>query len=276
MHMASPIAANKTPPPKLDATKANGPQAPGTPSSILGTATNVARDVGTTLAQHAMGEAQKMVHDGAGKMVHSVITSSMLSPIRMFASSLLGSLSAPIIQGFISKLAPSLEKYLQSKGVPLPNGLSATDVMTKCIYGSQTEVEELGSQMIGHVTGMLMQTLPKDLQDALNSGNPIAIASAATKGAWSGAKSITNQVSQEQSRIGFLGKPFVWLGKKIPLINKLPASVQPWAAGGGIVVFGGLAMRMAFKAVKWVVLLGAGALGLSFLAKFMGGKKAVS
>lgn len=271
MHMAMPPASAKT--------RSPVPQ-PGSQISQSGSQREKpgfvqegARMAGEALAGAGQVIAEKgleVVKDGAGSLVANALAGSFLYPIRQVLQlppvQLLG-------QGFINKLikklADKLKDFAEKGGIKLEQ--DPASIIHECLYG---DLNKVSSEMITLVSNSLKQVLPDKLSQAIESGNPLTIAKQLASFAGSGIKGIGSEINQINSRFGWLTKPFIWLGQKLPLINRAPQSFQPWIAGFLSFGFGGFLIRKAFQLIKWLVLAGGAALGINFVMKKFGSSSA--
>lgn len=149
--------------------------------------------------------------------------------------------------GLISFLTPRFDKYLEANNIELP--ISTTKLMKELLYG---DLSDMDGDVAKALDGFIEKAMPEDLKQALAKPTFAGISKAIGSNLTSGAKGLYSQMFSMPDSNKFTSV-FKFAGQKIPFINKLSAKFQPWAAGAGIFMFGGLVVRMVVKATKLLI-----------------------
>lgn len=240
-----------------------------------------AREKGKSLAAH-VGDTAKSITEGVTKTaiaqgsaaaktgvkigLQGLLHTTFL-PINIFVNSLPGGPNAALmlLSPVTSWLSDKLEAHAKSTGIDLP--MKPKQAIEKLLTG---EYHDLSEDFTNFLTGFVEKAMSPEIQKAFASGNPLQIATATGTTLTGSFKGLMTDIKKTPGS-PFL-KPFKLLGSKIPFINKLPPKFQPWAAGLGIFMFGGVIIRMTFKLLKWLLLGAGGIAALNFGKKaLMGG-----
>lgn len=196
--------------------------------------------------------AEAAVNAGANVAKESLkggLTSAVINfigPIRfMVMSNPIGHLAA---RPLIKLLAPKLEDYLKANQIELPVKPSA--ILNQVLFG---DLEDMDGEVSKALDGFIEKALPKDIKEAINSGDIKKIAGITATGLTSGTKGIFNQLFNFEPGKSKFTSPFKFIGAKTPLLKKLPKTFQPWAAGAGVLMFGGLIVRLVKQVAKLLV-----------------------
>ena len=180
---------------------------------------------------------------------------NFVGPIRfMVMSNPIGMMAARPLVKF---LAPKLEEYLAANNIELP--VKASAILNQVLFG---DLEDLDGEVAKALDGFIEKALPEDIKAAIQSGNVTKIATLTGASLTSGAKGLMSQIFNTGNNK--FTSPFKFLGAKLPLLNKLSPKFQPWAAGAGVLMFGGLVVRLVIKATKLLIggtLLATGGVG---------------
>jgi len=229
------------------------------------TAKNVTENVTKTAINQSTDAAKK----GAKTAASLVLTTTfwpVTEMIHMFDSQTGG--MAHMAVGTLSKwLSPKLDSHFKKLGLnfSMPTG----EIINNLLMG---DYHKLSDEVIDALTNYVEKAMPKNVQAALASGNPLQIASATGVSMMGGVKDLMGGIKQEreQGKGWWITAPFKWIGKKTPYLNKLPPVVQPWLAGGIIFYLG----KKIFHGVKKLVKFAAGGALLATVIGF--GKKILS
>lgn len=236
-----PEAANKTTKPKQ--------------KTVVG---DIGREAGQMISKAATQRGSEMTKKAA-----STVIQSFIFPIRaMMANPLIGMAAQPIAK----ILGSRLDKYIQQNNIDFP--MNPSEVIQELLFGDPSK---LSDEITNTLEDFISKSLPKNITDAVQTGNPLKIASAFGTNISSGAQGLVDDVKQTQGGNNFFMKTLNWVGNKVPGLNRLPNKARPWAAGAGILMFGGMIFRAVKSMIKWVAALAAGGAGMAFLSKMMSG-----
>jgi hypothetical protein len=231
-------------------------------SHVGDTAKSITEGVTKTAIAHGSEAAKTGMKIGLQGLLHTTFL-----PINIFVNNLPGGPNAALmlLSPVTSWLSDKLESHAKSTGIELP--MKPKQAIEKLLTG---EYHDLSEEFTNFLTGFVEKAISPEIQKAFASGNPLHIAKATGTSLTGSLKGLMTDI-QKTPGSPFL-KPFKLLGAKIPFVNKLPQQFQPWAAGLGIFMFGGVIIRMAFKLVKWLILGAGGIAALNFGKKaLMGG-----
>lgn len=255
MHVANPQmnkaqASHAATGPKANAkTKTDSKKTPADKKNT----TEANRQEGKTLAG-AVGEGIKnttsavatagvdVVKESAKSSITSVVKNAVY-PLRMQLSIPPLSFLVGPISNFITG---KLDKYIQDNNIQI--GMQPSAIVHELLFG---DIEKLSTEATDLLGSFWKKSIPDKLKAAIESKSPIKILMASGGGVTSVVRAVFNQMFSE-SKNKFTS-PFIFLGKKIPFVNKLSPKFQPWAAGVGTFLFGGMAVRLVIKAVKYLV-----------------------
>lgn len=216
------------------------PPAPDTGKTLAGHVAKTAEGVAKVAAQRGAKLAQ-----AGTKTAISLMLTSTFGPISLLVNSL--GPAKIIIQPLTNWLADKLERYIAKNNINLE--VSAKEVIEKLVSGHYQELSEDVTNIAG---AFINDALDPKIQQALASGNPMKIA----KSMGLSLQSLMDTEGAAPSKFFGVDKLFSALGKRIPLINKLPKTFQPWVAGAGTLMFGGFIVRSVIKFFKWAFFLG--------------------
>jgi hypothetical protein len=184
---------------------------------------------------------------------------NFVGPVRfMIMSNPVGMMAARPLVKF---LTPKLEEYLAANQIDLPVKPSA--VLNQLLFG---DLEDLDGEVSKALDGFIEKALPANVKDAIQSGSITKIATITGSSITSGAKDFLSQMFSMPNSNKFTSL-FKFMGAKIPFINKLSPRFQPWAAGAGVLMFGGAILRLAVKFAKLAFAGGVLAAGGAFFSK---------
>jgi hypothetical protein len=237
------VAASKATGPKKTPPQANKK----TKDTDRKKAETLAGTVGKTL-ESATGAVVGAGADVAKESIKGGLTSAVINfvgPIRfMIMSNPIGHMAA---RPLVKYLAPKLENYLEANKIDLPVKPSA--ILNQVLFG---DLEDIDGEVSKALDGFIEKALPNDVKKAFESGNLMNIAKVTGVSIGSGAKGLMSQIFNMPNSNKFTSF-FKFIGQKTPLLNKLSPKFQPWAAGAGVFMFGGLIVRLVVKATKLLV-----------------------
>jgi hypothetical protein len=257
---AKPVSGQKIVPPQpknVGADRAKAKSLVDVVGQGLKTTANVVGDGLKITAEAAVNASANVAKESLkGGLTSAVI--NFIGPIRfMVMSNPIGHLAA---RPLIKFLSPKLEDYLKANQIDLPVKPSA--ILNQVLFG---DLEDMDGEVSKALDGFIDKALPKDVKDAINSGDIKKIAGLTATGLTSGTKGILNQLFNFEPGKSKFTSPFKFIGATTPLLNKLPKTFQPWAAGAAVLMFGGVVVRFLKWAAKLVVggtlLAGAGVFG---------------
>jgi hypothetical protein len=231
-------------------------------SHVGDTAKSITEGVTKTAIAHGSEAAKTGMKIGLQGLLHTTFL-----PINIFVNNLPGGPNAALmlLSPVTSWLSDKLESHAKSTGIELP--MKPKQAIEKLLTG---EYHDLSEEFTNFLTGFVEKAMSPEIQKAFASGNPLQIATATGTTLTGSLKGLITDIQKTPGNP--LIKPFKLLGTKIPFVNRLPEKFQPWAAGLGIFMFGGVIIRMAFKLVKWLILGAGGIAALNFGKKaLMGG-----
>lgn len=198
--------------------------------------------------QSATGAAVNASADVAKDVLKGGVTKSVGTIANQFRTILslnpaFGFVAPPLIKF----LTPKFDQYLESNKIVLP--ISTTVLMKELLYG---DLSDMDGEVAKALDGFIDKAMPEDLKKAIESGSIKGISLAIGSNLTSGAKGILSQMFNVPNSNKFTSV-FKFAGKKIPLINRLSDKFQPWAAGAGVFMFGGLAVKLLVKATKLLI-----------------------
>jgi hypothetical protein len=231
---------------------------------LRATAKTLAGSISESVTKNALVTGEKVAKETT-KTAINVFLYNTMAPINFFVNNTPGAMW--VLKPLSDWLAQKIEVYASKNSIELP--ISPRKMAENLLKGNYDDLSDEVTDIMG---GFLEKSISADLRKAFSEGNILEIGKH-TGLQMSGAfKGIVGEVNNIQGNV--LTKPFKWLGKKIPFVNKLPGGVQPWVAGGLLLTFGGMIIRGTVKAVKWII-FGAGGIALLNFGKkaLMGGVK---
>jgi hypothetical protein len=194
-----------------------------------------------TTAEAAMNASADVAKESIkGGLTSAVI--NFVGPVRfMIMSNPIGHLGA---RPLVKYLAPKLEEYLDANKIELPVKPSA--ILNQVLFG---DLEDIDGEVSKALDGFIEKALPEDVKAAFASGSIINITKVTGVSLGSGAKGLASKIFNMPDSNKFTSF-FKFTGQKIPFINKLSPKFQPWAAGAGVFMFGGLAVKLVVKFAK--------------------------
>ena len=195
--------------------------------SLTNTAGAVANVSGELLKHSAKGG----LRSGISILMHPIRIKMQLAPPFM---------TKPLVNFFSSKL----DNYMQAGDLDI--GIKPSKIVNDLLFG---DIDNLSDEVIDLLDGFIKKSFSAELTEALQTGNILKITKAAGLSVSRGTQGLFGQLFNQPGSNKFTS-PFKFIGAKTPLIKKLPGKFQPWAAGAGVFMFGGLAVQMVLKFTK--------------------------
>jgi hypothetical protein len=228
------------------------------------TARSLAGSISENVTKSALATGEKVAKETT-KTAIKVFLYNTMAPINFFVNNTPGAML--ILKPLTDWLSGKIEVYATKNNIELP--ISPKKMAESLLQGRFDELSDEVTDILG---GFLEKSISADLRKAFSEGNILDIGKHTGFQLSGKFKGIMGEVNKTQGNL--LTKPFKWLGNKIPFVNKLPVSVQPWLAGGLLLTFGGMIVRGTVKAIKWIIFGAGGIAMLNFGKKaLMGGVK---
>jgi len=234
--------------------------------SLVAHVGDTAKSITEGVTKTAIAQGSEVAKSGMKYGLQGLLHTTFL-PINGFINLFPGGPKAALmlLSPVTSWLSDKLEMHAKATGIDLP--MKPKEAIEKLLTG---DYHDLSEEFTNFLTGFVEKSMSPEIQKAFASGNPLHIAKATGTSLTGSFKGLMNDIQKTPGSP--LIKPFKLLGSKIPFINKLPPKFQPWAAGLGIFMFGGVIIRMTFKLLKWLLLGAGGIAALNFGKKaLMGG-----
>lgn len=235
--------------------------------SLLSHVGDTASDLTANVTKTAINQSTDAAKKGA-KTAATLVLQATFWPVTEMIHMLdrqTGGMAHMAVSTLSKWLSPKLDSHFEKLGLDfsMPTGV----IINNLLMG---DYHKLSDEVIEALTSYVEKSMPKNVQEALASGNPMRIASATGMSMMGGVKDVVGGIKQEQGKGWLVTAPFKWLGKRIPYLNRLPQGVQPWVAGGIVFYLG----KTIFHGVKKLVKLAAGGALLATVIGF--GKKILS
>ncbi len=220
------------------------------------------KSAATTVAQTAKSAALATVEGGANIALQKGKDSLQHWLSLQLGHTLQNICSFPFVGGTIAQMiAQTILPIYQEL-----NPATKLDVASFKEILREGKVEQLGEEIYPVFTNYLSQHLTPDEQHKLQEGNASLMIKAFSKALYAEATESINTARQP----GGIKTLALKISKYIPLINKLPESVQPWVGGAAGGYIGYRVMKFVWHVAKWAIGLFAGITGMKWLANKFG------